>query len=83
MPGLSPAVMQNMVQPVRIEPGSIYDESALLFNLGLARASVLQARRDGLLRFACVGRKNLYLGRWILDWLEATSMMAPAKDGAA
>jgi hypothetical protein len=73
--------MQNAIQPVRIEPGSIYNEGALLFNLGLPNASVARARRDGLLRFACVGKKNLYLGSWVLSWLENISVMASARDG--
>lgn len=82
MAGQSPATMQQAIQPIRIEAASIYDEGSLHYNLGLAHASLAKARRDGSLRHVVVGKRVLFLGSWILTWLETTSVMAPAQDGA-
>ena len=83
MPELSPVVIQNAIQPVRIEATAVYDEAFLHHNLGLPCASLAKARRNGSLRHVVVGKRILFLGGWVLEWLEAASVMAPAKDGAA
>ena len=73
--------MQNMIQPAKIEATAVYDEALLHCNFGLPYASLAKARRDGSLRHIVVGKRILFLGSWILDWFESTSVMAPAKDG--
>jgi hypothetical protein len=60
-----------MVKSFPINPDAIYDDGALHFELGLTAAAVARARRSGRLRHTRQGRRILYLGRWILDWLNA------------
>jgi hypothetical protein len=60
-----------MIEPVLIEPESLYDDGALREALGLTAATLARARRDGSLRFARKGQRTLYLGKWIIDWLAA------------
>jgi hypothetical protein len=60
-----------MVSPITIEPSAIYDDGALLFSLGLSSATLARARRNGSLRYSRPGRRVLYLGQWVLDWLRA------------
>ena len=60
-----------MVGPVKIDSESVYDDGSILFTLDISSETLARARREGGLRFARKGRRVLYLGRWILDWLEA------------
>jgi hypothetical protein len=60
-----------MIEPVVIEPEALFDDGALRQVLGLTPATLATARRKGLLRFTRQGNRILYLGRWLLDWLEA------------
>jgi len=60
-----------MIEPVRIEPDALYDDGSLRRALGLTSASLAAARRAGLLRFTSQGKRTLYKGAWILDWLDA------------
>ena len=59
-----------MVGTVNIEADGIYDDGALVLALGLTHATLSRARRAGHLRFTRKGKRVLYRGRWILDWLE-------------
>ncbi len=56
---------------VRIDPDALYDDSSIVLALGIASATLIRARRDGVLRYRRVGRRAVYLGRWLLDWLSA------------
>jgi hypothetical protein len=60
-----------MVEPVLIAPEALYDDSALHQSLGLSPASVAAGRRAGMLRYTRQGKRTLYLGKWILAWLES------------
>ena len=60
-----------MQQQVSIAPDGVYDDGALFLALGLTPATLAQARRAGQLRFSRKGKRTLYLGRWILDWIKA------------
>ncbi len=62
-----------MQQQVSIAPDGVYDDGALHLALGLTPATLAQARRSGALRFTRKGKRTLYLGQWILDWLKADS----------
>ncbi|MFH1265256.1 MAG: hypothetical protein ABIK89_05970 [Planctomycetota bacterium] len=62
-----------MNKPVSIEPSHLYDEGTLQLATGLAPATLAKARRSGRLRYTRQGKRVLYLGRWILDWLEVES----------
>ena len=61
----------------RLDPRGVYDDGTLHVYLGLSPASLADARRRGELRHTRKGKRIIYLGQWILDWLEATSQ--PAK----
>ncbi len=56
--------------PLVIEPTGVYTDGDLVLGLGVAHATLIRARREGRLRFTRQGHRTLYLGRWVLDWLE-------------
>jgi len=60
-----------MHKPLRIEPNEVYDDGSLYLTLGLTAATLGRARRCGALRHTRQGRRVLYLGQWVLDWLKA------------
>jgi hypothetical protein len=62
-----------MERPLSLEPSSLYDDGALQLAAGIAPATLARARRSGRLRFTQQGKRTLYLGQWILDWLQAES----------
>jgi hypothetical protein len=59
-----------MVKAFSIEPDLIYDDGPLVLDLGMSGGALAKARRSGALRYTRKGGRVLYLGRWILDWLE-------------
>lgn len=62
--------MQNTVV---LEPDGFYDDGSLYLALGLTPATLARARRSGQLRFTRKGKRTLYLGQWVLDWIKADS----------
>ena len=62
-----------MQKAVSIEPSALYDGGTLRRIAGLGTATLTNARRSGRLRFTKQGNRILYLGQWILDYLEADS----------
>jgi hypothetical protein len=62
-----------MIEPVTIAPDGLYDDTSLFETLGLTPTALASARRAGTLRYTRQGKRTLYLGRWILDWLEAAA----------
>ena len=58
---------------LNIEPNGIYDDGTLVLAMGVTHATLARARRDGHLRFAREGHQILYLGQWILEWLERSA----------
>jgi hypothetical protein len=60
-----------MIEPVLIAPEALYDDGSLHQVLGLTDAALANARRAGTLRYTKQGQRTLYLGKWILDWLES------------
>jgi hypothetical protein len=62
-----------MIEPVVIEPEAVYDDGAIRQALGLTDAALAAGRRAGTLRSVRQGKRTLYLGRWILGWLEKTA----------
>jgi hypothetical protein len=71
-----------MVSPVKIDPESIYDDGSILFTLDISSETLARARREGRLRFTRQGRRVLYLGRWILEWLSANERKGVANAAA-
>ena len=62
-----------MHEPISIKPDAVYDDGALYLSLGLTPAALARSRRAGELRYTRQGKRTLYLGRWVLDWLQATA----------
>jgi hypothetical protein len=65
-----------MIEPVRIEPEALYDDGSLRQALGLTPAALAAARRAGTLRYTRQGNRTLYLGSWVLSWLETSAVAA-------
>jgi len=59
-----------MIEPVLIEPEAIYDDGSLRQALGLTENTLANARRVGTLRYTRRGKRTLYFGRWIIEWLQ-------------
>jgi hypothetical protein len=70
-----------MLSPAKIDPQSVYDDGALILMLDISSAALTRARRDGRLRFTREGRRVLYLGQWVLDWLAASARPARHDEG--
>jgi hypothetical protein len=62
-----------MVNPVCIDPAAVYDDGSLLLTLDIPAGTLARARRNGELRYTRQGRRTLYLGKWVLDWLEGSA----------
>jgi hypothetical protein len=62
-----------MIEPVQIDPEALYDDGALQQALGLTSAALAKARKAGTLRHTRQGKRTLYKGAWILEWLESES----------
>jgi hypothetical protein len=56
---------------IRIESDGIYDDALLYGTLEVSAATLARARRSGQLRYSRQGRRILYIGEWVLDWLRA------------
>jgi hypothetical protein len=57
--------------PIRVDPAAFYDDDRIFGLLGIHRKELARARRSGQLRFVRRGRRILYLGQSLLDWLTA------------
>ena len=66
-----------MIEPVLIEPEALYDDGSLRQAIGLTDAVLANARRAGTLRYTRQGKRTLYLGKWILAWLESQAAAQP------
>jgi len=53
-----------------IDPHGVYDDGGLRLALGITSATLATARRQRRLRFSRKGRRTLYLGQWVIDWLQ-------------
>jgi hypothetical protein len=58
---------------VHIDPDAVYDDALLYAAMEVSAATLVVARREGRLRYSRQGRRILYLGRWVLEWLQADS----------
>jgi hypothetical protein len=65
-----------MATAISINPAAFYDDDLLFSALELSAATLARARRDGRLRYTRQGRRTLYLGQWVLDWLAAEATPA-------
>jgi hypothetical protein len=55
----------------KIDPEHIYDDGAVVLALDIPSSTLMKARREGSLRYTRKGRRVLYLGQWLLDWLSS------------
>jgi hypothetical protein len=74
-----------MLEGFSINASAVYDDSAIQAALGLSADALTNARRSGELKCTRQGRRILYLGQWILDWLEvdAAKTMTARQQSAA
>lgn len=56
---------------IRIDPRGFYDDTLLYSLLGVSAMTLARARQSGRLRYTRQGRRLLYLGAWVLDWLKS------------
>jgi hypothetical protein len=63
--------------PIRIEPDGFYDDDLLYAALEVSAATLARARREGRLHYTRQGRRILYWGQWVLDWLQAARKGGP------
>ena len=70
-----------MLDHLPIDPNGIYYDGTLVLALDLTHAALNRARRSGQLRFTRQGRRILYRGKWIIDWLEQSAQVG--RKGAA
>lgn len=68
-----------MIEPLQINPQAIYDDDYLSTSLGISADALAKGRRTGALRSSRPGKRTLYLGQWILDWLGADYSIVTAK----
>ncbi len=59
-----------MVHGFPVDATAIYDDGSLVASLGVSCTALSKARKAGRLRFTRQGQRTLYLGRWVLEWLE-------------
>jgi hypothetical protein len=55
---------------ISIDPTGIYDDALLCDLLGVSAQTLTRARRSGDLRHTRKGQRILYLGNWVLEWLQ-------------
>ena len=72
-----------MHEPISIQPDAVYDDGSLHLALGLTPSTLANARRAGELRFTRQGKRTLYLGQWVLEWLRDSSQAADTRQGVA
>jgi hypothetical protein len=66
--------------PPAIRPTAIYTTDELTDMLQVSAAYLRDARVGGQLRSVYVGHRICYLGKWVLAWLEAESVLEDDAD---
>jgi hypothetical protein len=59
-----------MATTISIDPAGIYNDTLLCDLLGISVQTLSRARRSGTLRYTRKGQRVLYVGAWVLDWLQ-------------
>lgn len=72
--------MSNAVTVPCILSEGIYDDLLLGSVLDLTPQTLKAARQSGALRFTRKGKRTLYLGRWVLDWLTSDDLRGEGAD---
>lgn len=58
-----------MEQKQPIIPTAVYDDDDLYRMMEVSSTTMSKARVAGQIRYTRKGKRTLYLGRWVLDWL--------------
>ena len=66
--------MHASLPPVLILPDAVYDDGMVYLALGISPAALATARKSGALQFKRCGRRTIYLGSWLLEWLRGDSV---------
>ena len=54
----------------KLDPQAVYSQSEICEALGITARRLGNAAVAGEVRFAALGSQRVYLGQWILDWIE-------------
>jgi hypothetical protein len=68
-----------MIAPCHIDLNGVYDDGAVFLALDISTATLARARRDGRLRYTRQGRRVLYMGQWLIDWLAADATVGEVR----
>ena len=68
-----------MPETIAINPLAVYSADQLSAMLDVSEATLAEARRSGALRATKKGRRVLYLGEWVLDWLRSDNQVRRAE----
>ena len=71
-----------MVRSAVIEPRAYYDDGLIYQSLQISPSTLAKARKCGALRFTRKGQRTLYLGQWLLDWLNTDAGQTGEGDAA-
>lgn len=63
-----------MPDPFQIINSAVYDDKTLNEQAGIDFGTLKKARKSGAIRYATLGKRHVYLGFWILDWLNRISV---------
>ena len=63
-----------MSEPFPIIDRAIYDDKTLNEQAGIDYGTLKKARKAGDIRYATLGKRHVYLGFWIFDWLSRISV---------
>jgi hypothetical protein len=64
------------LEPTRINADAVYTDVTASMALGISLSALDKGRRDGSLRFSRRAGKVLFLGSWLLQWIEAGEVRA-------
>ena len=62
-----------MLEGIEMRESAVYDDGALYQLFGISETTLAKARKGGQLRYVQVGKRVLYFGEWLLDWLYQAS----------
>jgi hypothetical protein len=70
------------ITTIEIKPLGVYSTDELSAMLDVGWDKLGKARHSGALRSTKKGRRVLYLGEWVLDWLRAEDLAEEVSGGS-
>jgi hypothetical protein len=67
-------------EEIRFDPDAFYHDGQLRLLLGITTATLIAARREGRLLFTRKGKRLLYRGQWVIDWLNQAQRRQEVRD---